>query len=480
MNNTILIGREKEQEILKKALTSREAEMVAVIGRRRVGKTFLIESVYEKNITFKLSGIQDAPTDEQLKNFVYQLDKAANNSQASQTPSNWLEVFFMLIKYLETKKGEQRQVVFFDELPWLAANKSAGFLRGLSFFWNSWAVRENVVVVICGSAASWMVQKVVNHTGGLHNRITKRIHLKPFTLYETEHFFKSRNIPLTRYQIVQIYMALGGVPHYLKEVESGKSAVQNINDICFSETGLLKDEFSNLYPALFNNAEHHIAVVRALATKRQGMTREEVIKISKIKNGGTLTKILEELELSNFISVYRSYHKKKKDKLYRLTDEYSLFYLHFIENNAYEGNDTWQHLSQTSAYKSWSGYTFESICIKHLPQIKKALSIAGVYAVSSSFFKKGTSTEKGVQIDLLLDRKDQVINLFEIKFYQQEFVMTKAYADTLKQKALVFQQTTKTKKLLLWIFISPYGLKHNQHSLDLVYNLLDLTALFEH
>lgn len=479
MENTILIGRKKEQKILMKALNSREAEMVAVIGRRRVGKTFLIESVYEKYIKFKVSGIQDAPTDEQLQNFVYQLDKTANASIPSKVPDNWLQAFMMLIDYLKKIKTEHRQVVFLDELPWLAADKSAGFLRGLSFFWNSWAVREDIVVVICGSAASWMVQKVVNHTGGLHNRITRRIHLKPFTLYETEHYFKSRNIGLNRYHIVQIYMAMGGIPHYLKEVEMGGSAVQSINDICFSEMGLLRDEFSKLYPALFDNSDNHVAVVRALATKRQGMTREEIIAASDVGNGGTLTKVLDELEQSGFISIYRAYGKKKKGKLHRLTDEYSLFYLQFIEKNLYEGDDTWQHLSQTQAYKTWSGYTFEGLCIKHLPQIKKALSIAGVYAISSSFYKKGTATDKGAQIDLLLDRKDSVINLFEIKFYEKPFVMTKVYAEALRDKGFVFEESLKTKKMLLWTFIAPFGLKHNQHSLGLVQKVLDLEALFD-
>ncbi len=473
----MLIGRENEQAILKKALNSNEAEMVAVIGRRRVGKTFLIKSVYADFIQFQMAGIQHATIERQLENFAYRLSLVAQKEEPIETPPNWFRAFTTLINYLRTLQLKEKYVVFFDEVPWMAPHKS-DFIQSLSFFWNSWAVDQNIVVVICGSAASWMVQKVVNHTGGLHNRITRRINLKPFTLFETEHYFQSRKIPLNRYHIVQIYMALGGVPHYLKEIEAGKSAIQNINDVCFSDAGLLRDEFSNLYSALFDHADKHVAIIRALATKRQGMTREEVTKISKVKNGGTLTKVLQELEQSGFISVYRSYGKKKKDKLYRLTDEYSLFYLYFIEKNIYGGNDTWHHLSQTQQYKIWSGYTFESICLKHLPQIKKALSIGGVHAISSSFLKKGTATEKGTQIDLLLDRKDQVINLFEIKFYQKEFVMTKAYAKTLAEKKDMFQTTTKTNKLLFWTFIAPFGLKHNQYSLELIYNVLTLDALF--
>ncbi len=477
MKKQVLVGREKEQVILQKALTSNEAEMLAVIGRRRVGKTFLIKSAYAGHIDFQMSGIQNATLQRQLENFAYRLSLLTNENEVRAIPKNWFQAFTQLIDFLRARPKDSKYVVFLDELPWMAGKKS-DFIQGLSFFWNSWAVDQDIVVVICGSAASWMVQKVVNDTGGLHNRITKRINLKPFTLNETAAYFKSRNISLPRYHIVQIYMALGGIPHYLKEVEGGKSAVQNINDICFSESGLLRDEFRNLYPALFSNPQNHVLVIRALATKRQGMTRTEISQSSKVKNGGTLTKVLQELELSGFISSYYAYGKKKKGKLFRLTDEYSLFYLQFVEKNIYEGEDTWQHLSQTQTYKIWSGYSFESICIKHLPQIKKALNIGGVYTVSASFSKKGTKDTKGTQIDLILDRKDQVINLFEMKFYQKEFVLNKSYAEALKEKMNIFQEATKTNKLLLWTIITPFGLKQNQYALNLVYSTLTLESLF--
>ena len=477
-SNNIFVGRKKEIDILQKALASAEAEMVAVIGRRRVGKTFLIKSVYQKQIQFQMTGIQNATSERQLENFAYRLSLLKEREEPLKTPQNWFRGFTMLIDYLRELDLKEKYVVFFDEVPWMATHKS-DFLQGLSFFWNSWAVDQNIVVVICGSAASWMVQKVVNHTGGLHNRITRRINLRPFTLSETEEYFQSRNISLNRNHIIHIYMALGGIPHYLKEVEAGKSATQNINDICFAEGGLLRDEFSKLYPALFEKSENHISVIRTLATKRQGMSRLEIITKSGLKNGGTLTKVLQELEQSGFISAYYAYGKKKRNRLYRLTDEYSLFYLHFIEKNIYEGNDTWQQLSQTQSYKIWSGYTFESICIKHLEQIKKALSIGGVYSISSSFFKKGTEESPGAQIDLVLDRKDQVINLFEIKFYEKEFVMTRSYADSLLTKKQVFQETVNSNKLILWTFISPFGIKQNSHSLSIIDKVLTLDSLFD-
>lgn len=472
-----LIGRQKELQLLEEALESPHAEMISVIGRRRVGKTFLIKSAYKGHINFQFTGIQGASKVEQLQNFSYALGVASQRSEKLPTPSNWVEAFIQLIEFLKERQNGEKQVVFIDELPWLD-NRKSGFLRGLSFFWNSWAINENIVVVICGSAASWMIRKVVHHTGGLHNRITQSIHLKPFTLLETEEFLHYKNIRLNRYQIVQLYMAIGGIPHYLEKIKAGKSAAQIIDDLCFSETGILKNEFSKLYPALFEKAEKHISVIRALTKKRQGMNREEIIKEGKLSNGGTITKVLEELIQSGFITAYHPFGKRKKEKVYRLTDEYSLFYLQFIEKNEQEGHRTWHHLSQTQAYKIWSGYAFESLCIKHLPQIKKSLDIAGVYATSSSFFKKGTATAKGTQIDLLLDRKDGVINLFEMKFHNKAFTISKAYAQTLKSKMDIFEETTSTKKQLFWILVATFGLQHNEHSLGLVDNVLSLDDLF--
>jgi len=474
---TIFTGRGKERTVLQKALQSKEAEMVSVIGRRRIGKTFLIKNVYRDNIAFELTGTKNAPLKEQLQNFMFSLQLAIGNSVIGKPPANWMEAFFMLINYLKNLPTHKKQVVFLDELPWLSTHRS-GFLRGLSFFWNSWAVNQNIVVVICGSAASWMIQKVVNDKGGLHNRITKRIHLKPFTLSETEEYLQSRNIKLNRYHLLQLYMAMGGIPHYLKEVEGGKSATQNIEDICFSETGLLKDEFANLYAALFDHSDHHISIVRTLAKRKLGMNRGTLIKEAKLANGGSITRVLQELKQSGFIDVYLPFGKKSKDKMYRLTDEYSLFYLQFIEKNIHEKGEIWKRLSQTQAYKIWCGYAYENVCLKHLNEIKKALSIGGVYSTSSSFFKKGTKKELGTQIDLLLDRNDQIINIFEIKFYNKEFTVSKSYAQTLKNKLDVFQETTKTRKQLFLTLVTTFGVTPNEHSIGLVDQVLSFDDLF--
>jgi uncharacterized protein len=473
----IIIGRKEEIKILQETLVSQEAEMVAVFGRRRIGKTFLISTVYEKETVFELSGTQGGSLKQQLKNFRDELSIKYKTPYQMEIPEDWLGAFQLLKQYLTSLESSKKKVIFFDEVPWLAGHKS-GFLEALGYFWNSWASRQNIILVICGSAASWMIRRIVHDKGGLHNRITKRIYLQPFTLSETEKFLQSRGVFFDRFQLLHLYMAMGGVPQYLKEVKANLSATQNIDRICFSNGGLLQDEFSKLYGALFSNADRHIAVIRALSQKWKGMDRDEILQKTKLDSGGSTTKLLEELEQSGFIMSYQPFGKKQRDRIYRLTDSYSLFYLQFIENNSNE-EGIWLQLSQSQKFKSWSGYAFENLCLAHLPQIKKALGISGIFTSSSTFYKKQTVDLGGTQIDLVLDRKDHVINLFEMKFYEEEFIPTKNFADNLREKKTIFKSSTNTKKQISWVMLSAYGIKPNQHSLGLIDHVLTMDELFE-
>jgi uncharacterized protein len=472
------IGRKDEHLILQKAFKSGDAEMVAVIGRRRVGKTFLVHHAYEGLIDFELSGVQDLPLRDQLENFTQRLNHHSGTTIPFKRPTSWSEAFQMLITYLDGLDKKEKLVIFFDELPWLASRRS-NFLKWFGYFWNSWAVQKNIVVVICGSAASWMIANVVRDRGGLHNRITRRVALQPFTLGETEVFLQSRGANFDRYQILQLYMALGGIPHYLKEVEAGLSATQNIDRICFSASGLLLDEFSLLYPALFHNSEVHIQLIRVLATTWQGKTRAELLEMAHLTNGGNTSDVLDELETSGFISGYYAFGKRKKEMRYRLTDEFSLFYLQFMEKHRSEGAGTWEKLSQTASWKSWSGYAFESICLKHIAQIKSALSIAGVYSEASTFYSKATTTYDGVQIDLLIDRNDHVINVCELKFYNTMFVPTKSFATTLRTKVALFKAISGTNKQVFLTLITAFPMLPNEHSIGLIDTALTMDALFD-
>ncbi len=321
-----------------------------------------------------------------------------------------------------------------------------------------------------------MINKVVNHKGGLHNRITKLIQLEPFTLGETEEFLKSKNINLNHYQIVQIYMAMGGIPHYLKNVRKGLSAAQTINEICFHKNGLLKNEFQNLYAALFDNPHKHINIIRVLASKWKGLTRSEIVEQTKLSDGGSLTHYLEELTTAGFISQYQPFAKLKKDTLYRLTDEYSLFYLKFIEKQQIKN---FEETYPTQTWKSWSGFAFESICIKHVEQIKKVLGISGILTNEASFVKKGNKDMQGLQIDMLIDRKDANINICEMKFYNAEFTIDAAYAKRLRDKISGFREASKTRKHTFLTMITTFGVKENEHSIGLVDHDIKIEALFE-
>lgn len=476
---TYFIGREKEKKILQEALETSEAEMVAVIGRRRVGKTYLIKNMYQSRMVFDITGLQNATIEQQLGHFNHTLSQHTKFSLPLQQANNWLEAFRILAMVLDATvtDWQEKKVVFFDELPWLA-KKDSGFITGLDYFWNSWALNRNITVVVCGSSASWMIQNLVNNTGGLYNRITRRIFMQPFTLDEVKQYFMAKRFNFTNHEIVELYMAMGGIPHYLKEVKRGKSAIQNIDDICFAENGLLRDEFSKLYFSLFENAEKHMAIIRTLSNSRQGLTRQQIVRSARITENGNTTKVLEELEQSSFITSYLPYGKVKKDMMYRLTDEYSLFFLHFIEKNGLNGSGTWHFLSQTQEYKTWSGYAFENICLKHVSAIKKALGITGVYTQASTFYQKATESQRGAQIDLLLDRADNIINVFEIKYYNGEVTLTKEQADTLRRRLWTFAEASKTRKRLSLVMITAFGLTKNMHSLGLIEADLTLDDLF--
>lgn len=457
-----IIGRKEEIKTMLGALHSAQPELLAVIGRRRVGKTFLIKQTYGQYLDFELTGLQHTKKPEQLQNFIFAFRNHFPDFEYAEKPNSWLEAFYLLSKALEEKAKTGKMVVFLDELPWLGSKRSE-FITGLSWFWNSWAINQSIVVVICGSAASWMIEKVINDRGGLHNRVTRLMELQPFTLAETEEFLQLRGIPLSRYHIVQLYLTMGGIPMYLDQVKPGLSAVQNIQAICFQRNGYLRNEFDRLFGSLFDNPDRYIEIIRTLAAKRMGMTRQEIIAKSKLNNGGMLSVALNELQQSGFIEAYGSYGKKNRQNLYRLTDAYSLFYLTFIEPLGSNAHADFTKLSDLPHYKSWSGYAFENLCLLHIPQIRKALGISGVFTTISSFLAKADNGLTGAQIDLVIDRNDYSVNLCEIKFSSTDYALDKSDVTSLENKKRVFQYHTKTKKHLFTTLITSFGVAENVH-----------------
>lgn len=473
-NNLSIVGRDFEVQKMRNFLTNQESELLAIIGRRRVGKTFLVKNVYQNEMVFHITGIQDVSRSLQLDNFVEARNQFFVESKSFKKPTNWITAFSQL-KELMGKPKKKKRVLFFDELPWLASNSNE-FLKAFDHFWNTWAIDQNLVVVICGSSASWMITNIMNHKGGLHNRVTQKIHLHPFTLYETEKFLLSKGLNMPRQNLISLYMATGGVPYYLKEIQKGSTSVQAINTMYFGKKASLKNEFNNLYKALFSNYEKHILVIRALASKWMGLTRTEIVEHTQLQTGGAISTILNELETSGFIQSIRPFGKQQRETLYRLTDEYSLFYIHFIEPHQHLEN-YWIKKYNTSIVKSWQEYAFENLCLKHVEGIKQTLGISGVLTSESSFYKRNDKKTSGCQIDLLIDRADNAINICEMKFYTGAYNLTQDTINDLQQKRNVFEETTKTKKQLFLTLITVDGVTDNKYNM-LVDKHLDASSLF--
>jgi uncharacterized protein len=474
-----LVGREEETDKLDRILLSGQAEFLAVYGRRRVGKTFLIRQYLKDNIVFDYTGTKNGTTRQQLANFHEEYVKRAKRTKGVKPPSSWREAFSNLVRYLKTlPKTKSKHVLFIDEMPWVD-NPKSGFITSLEFFWNQHASNmDNVLLIACGSASSWIKKKLINARGGLYNRVTQRIKLMPFNLHETELFINALGAKLTRYQIVELYMAMGGIPFYLKEITKGKSATQLIDEICFSPKGLLNAEYAQLYHSLFKNADRHIRIIETLASRPQGMTRLDVAAKTKISEA-SLSRALEELTDCDFISFYEPLINKKKEAIYKLTDLYSLFYLKFIKSNKGRGKGTWKQLSNKSTFTSWSGYAFENICMLHIDQIKKALGISGIFSTTSSWTFKGNKSMPGTQIDMIIDRGDQTVNLCEAKFTKENFVITKNYATQLRLKKSIFKQATQTKKSTLTTLLTTFPALKNQYYHEEIDSEVHMEKLFK-
>ncbi len=478
MEQKDIIGRTTEIKILYKLLKSADPELLAIYGRRRVGKTFLIRNFYMPNMVFSVSGQHNGKTAEQLLNFTEELNTWFPQKKILSALPGWTEAFNRLKDCINSIRHKNKKVIFFDELPWLDSHKS-GFLSSFSHFWNTYAsTRNDILVIICGSAASWIIDKVINNKGGLHNRVTQKIRLLPFTLQETAAYLQHRKINIEQYQLLQLYMVMGGIPAYLNGIEKGKSAAQNIERICFSKDGILAGEFNNLYASLFNNPDKHVQVIQALAKKNKGLTRLELLDAAKLLTGGHISTVLNELAESGFIEKVYPFEKTERDTLYHLTDEFSLFYFKFMHNQRGNEKGQWLAKQATPSYVSWCGYAFENICLKHVAQIKMALQIGGLQTSASSWLKTGSAKTKGAQIDLLIDRADHSINICEMKFSTQPYTIDKKYAEELRNKIMTFRQDTKTNKQLILTFITTYGLQDNVYREQLAEQELTMEALF--
>ena len=456
-----MIGREKEKKILQDCLNSKRPEFLAVYGRRRVGKTYLIRNFFREHFSFYTTGVAKLNTRQQLRVFHEALQKYGDESRAM--PADWLEAFSRLEKLLsrpdvprEYQSG--KRVVFLDELPWMDTARS-GFRSALDYFWNSWASTQNdLIFIVCGSATSWIINHIVKDTGGFYNRITRQIRLMPFCLSECEQLLASNGMHMTRKQIIECYMILGGIPYYLNYLVPQLSLSQNIDMLFFQENGPLRYEYHQLFSSLFKNAANHIKIIEALSTKRSGLTRMELLSCGNIPDGKELTKCLDELEQCGFIRRYADFTKADSGFIFQLTDSLTLFHLTWLKDQKIS---SWTELLNTPAYHAWSGLAFERVCMLHAAQIKLALGISGIS--SHEFAWRSRKSEPDAQIDLLIDRKDDVINLCEIKYAAEAFAMDASCEKELLHKTEAFRTETGTRKALLPTMITLNGLKNNAY-----------------
>ncbi|SHK30412.1 hypothetical protein SAMN05720764_101112 [Fibrobacter sp. UWH5] len=472
-----MVGREKEIKLLEEAYSSGKSELAVVYGRRRIGKTFLIQSVFRERFSFSYTGAHNKSQAEQLQNFAECL-KEYSKSTFAPTLKNWNEAFSALEKLLCTSRAK-RKIVFFDEMPWIDTFKS-DFVSAFEYFWNSWAAnRDDILFIACGSATSWMVDKLIENQGGLHNRITRKINLHPFSLRECELFLKNKNCYWDRFQITQCYMVLGGVPFYLDLLDVNNSLAQNIDRLYFDKDGALHDEFNELYNALFSGADSYIRIVEKLSKKQSGMSRQELARITKI-SGGTLTRMLANLERCDFVECFSQFGSKSNNGTYRLTDFFTLFHLHFCEKQKSKDKEYWQHNLMNPGIVSWQGISFEQVCFAHLDQIKKSLGINGIATECSAWRCTSRTIDcntDGAQIDLLIKRADRVINVCEMKFSQGEFIIDKSYETKLRNRIEIFRVASKCKMALLNTFVTTFGVMKNSHS-GVVQNEVVLDDLF--
>ncbi len=471
-----LIARHRECDILDQCMNSEQSEFVIVGGRRRIGKTYLVERYFNGKFDFKYVGGHNLRMREQLRAFAKALSKYAGKKQGEF--HDWWDAFDALQDYLETLPRNRKRVIFIDEMPWMDTKRS-NFVSALEYFWNAWAASQyDIVLVATGSATAWMTDKILRNKGGLHNRVTKRLHLKPFTLAETEEYLQAKKVVWNRYEILQGYMFTGGVPFYLSMLNPKESVAQNIDRLCFAPDAALRNEFDELYHAVFPVADTYIHVVRALSQHHEGLTRKQIEQLTHL-NGSRLTRVLSNLEICDFIGKRVQYGNKKQEMIYRLIDFYTLFYFRFVEKNAVLDPTWWQNHLNDSGVTAWQGLTFEIICMEHHLQIKKALGISGM-ATEVSTWRTAPNKEynlPGAQIDMIIERGDRLIHLCEIKFAKDEYIMTRDYDQYLRRRMSVFELVTKTKKPLVYTLITTYGVV-NAHAHSIIHSQVTMNDLF--
>lgn len=482
-----LIARNREQKRLNAFFNANEARLLALYGRRRVGKTYLIENFFKpKNcVFFQATGVKNGGLSRQVGLFVNEISQVFYQGAPLQYKNDWFMVFELLTKALGKESTKIPIVLFLDEFPWLATQKSH-LIEAFEYFWNRhWHSMNNVRFILCGSNSSWIIKKIINNTEGLHQRVTDKINLRPFNLAECKKYLEYKKIKLNDAHILNLYMVFGGIPLYLNQIQKNLTSEQNIDNICFSRDGLLFNELNELFGSLFQNAEQYVQLAETISLSPYGLSQGQIAKKTNVTAGGTLSERLKKLEDCGFIVSFVPYGNNHKGQYYKIQDPYITFYFKWIKPaksaleklNKPEGY--WLSKSQTSSYHAWSDIAFEAVCYLHINQIRKALSLTAS-ALPYGWRYIGSRLKTGAQIDLLFIRGDNAITICEIKFSRSPYTITKVTAQNLKQKIEIFKQVTNTKKQLFTAMICTYGLKPNLYSDELISSVVTLDNLFAH
>ena len=479
-----IIGRKRELNFLEERYERDKSELLVIYGRRRVGKTFLVTQAFKDRFAFKHTGLSPYEDEgrkvtmaDQLQAFHYSLIRYGE-SRDRLCPKSWMEAFFRLEELLTSKRNGEKMVVFIDELPWMDTPRS-GFLTAFESFYNGWASGEDdVLVVVCGSSSSWMLTNLINNKGGMYDRQTLELKILPFSLKETEEFLRSKDILLDRYDIVRAYMAVGGIPYYLDYFMRGRSFEQNMDELFFREGAPMRKEFSRLFRTLFSNSESYATLVRFLAGRRYGYTREEIVAGVDLSSGGGLTEMLTKLEETDFIEKYKPVAKEGGKLYYRLMDSFTVFYLHFIDGNDGLDEHYWTNSAGDRRVSTWNGIAFEQVCLSHVESLKRALGISGIATTASKYLAQGGDGRQGAQIDLVIDRADKNVNLCEMKFYAAEVSLDKEEDLKIRNRVEAVRAALGRRGTIFPTLVTTYGLKRGAHS-GVIQNVITLDDLFE-
>lgn len=478
------VAREEELDILESAYAREYSSFVAVYGRRRIGKTELVDTFIRSKSCplFSVTGAYDASLKSHLNNFANKCFLAFDCEKPSF--SSWDEAFLFLQMEIEKLSLDDscKFTLFIDELPWLAEMKNSGFKSALSLFWNDFASkRGDIFLIVCGSATSWIIHHILEDRGSLANRVTTIIHLKVFTLLETKEFLEALGHKgVTHKVVLDYYMALGGIAHYLVLLDKKKSFVQNMEMLFFQHHSVLRVEYYNLFSTLFKNHQNHENIINHLSSRWSGLSVSQLGAKKNLQLGATLSNTLRELEESGFLVKRQKYGQNKREILYSIGDPFVYFFTKWVTPISMvelsQNKNYFSKVYLSSSYRSWAGFAFENICHGHLYQIKKALQIGGV--ITRSYYWSSSDKKQGAQIDILLERDDDVINIIECKYYNKEFTIDKSYAKNLENKAELFYEKSKYKGSIQIIMLTAFGVKKNDHFNQIVSEELTLEALF--